>query len=89
MKSFAIAIAIFFVFLQDSSAQAPLPPGGKCDDTCKRNHSDIDKESFIGIWYLQLSSEGLIPAGSRCAYLNATAVVGNTLIANFHYQTDT
>jgi hypothetical protein len=91
MKSFVTVLAFtsFCVLFQDSSAQVPLPSGGKCDDTCKRNNSDIDLNSFIGIWFLQQFSTGLLQAGAKCGYLNATAVVGNTLIANFHFQTDT
>jgi hypothetical protein len=35
---------------------------------------------------LQQYTPGLVKNSSKCGYLNATELVGNTLIANFHFQ---
>ena len=85
MKSIIIAFAFVFL-LQDVSAQ--ISNNGSCDGTCSTNSSGIDLHSYLGIWYLQQYTPGSISESIKCLYLNATAVVGNTLIAETHFITN-
>jgi hypothetical protein len=86
MKSFFIPLVFFVVLLKGSSAVAPLPASGVCNETCLRDHKDTNLADYVGIWYLQQYTPGLVKNSSKCGYVNATEVVGNTLVANFHFQ---
>jgi hypothetical protein len=87
MKCSTIASFFFFVFLQSASAQVPLV-NGTCDHGCYEDNVGTDLSAFLGIWYLQQFTPGVIPADTKCGYWNLSSVIdNNTVLANYHFIT--
>lgn len=81
------SLSIFFIlsiFILNVASQIPI--NGTCPDICNVNHTSLNINDFLGIWYLQKYASSFFDKTMKCGYWNVTHVEGQTVVGNFQFR---